>query len=169
MIQRCLFFVMTVALFSFGCARPHAALPAASTPAATAPAERKMRDVGAVHRFDFLLTTKDPAGSPPPTSFSLVVEEGSTAEMQLGKNVLLSPGGARSDVGLKLKAHYRAVDDAVLVDVGLEMSSVDPAPNVRKLVTNGSVLASNGKSAVVVSLDEDRKHYELAVVPTKLR
>jgi hypothetical protein len=172
MMKRLLFFPASLVVLSFGCARPQSPPPAASTPALTsapvpAPPPRKHRDVGTVHRLDFVLSTKDPAGSPPPTAFSLVVEEEGSGEVIVGKNVVLSPAGARQDVGLKVKTHYRAVDDAVLINVDLEMSALDP-PNIRKIVTNGSVLAQNGKSAVVVSLDEDRKHYELAVVPTKL-
>jgi hypothetical protein len=162
MIQRVLCFAFVIT--SVGCARPHAPLPAASSPALTsapvaAPAPRKHREVGTVHRLDFVLSTKDQAGSAPPTSFSLVVEEGNSAEVFL----------SRREVGLKVKAQYRTVDEAVLIDVGLEMNAGDTASTSRKIVTNGSVLAANGKSAVVVAVDDDRKRYELAVVPTKLR
>ena len=99
--------------------------------------------------------------------------------MVVGKNVALSapaaPGapsvGAspRQDVGTKVKAQFRTTGDDVLLDVTVEMSTFDPPTTVRKMVAKGSALASVGKPALVTSLDDANKRYQLTVTPTKLR
>ena len=110
------------------------------------------------------------------------LQELEKGEMHIGKNVPLhvtSPsatggvatgavGTPRQDVGTKLQAAYRMVGDDLLLDVTFEMSASDP-PAIRKVTARGNALATPGKSALVASLDEDKKHYQLTVTPTKLR
>lgn len=173
-------------------APPPPPLPAAAAPSpapvavtsAQPPARNPSRDQPRVFRFDFTLTGKDGASAAQPTTFSIVVEELSSGEIMLGKNVALTPaspppgapgpslGVARQDVGLKVKADYRMVGekaDELLLNVMMEMSSLDPPGTVRKTVARGNALATPGKSALVLVLDDDRKHYELTVTPQKLR
>jgi hypothetical protein len=133
-----------------------------------------------------VLAAKEGSG-PGSTSFSLVLEEGSHGEMMVGKNVPLgssSPpplagppgstppvhhGTSRQDVGLKVKTQYRVVNDELLFDVATEMSTFEPGASIRKVTATGSGIATAGKSAVLLSLDDDTKHYDLSVTPTKLR
>jgi len=152
------------------CAHPQpSAPPPVLTSAPTPPPPA--RGVGAVHRFDFALASNDSRIAP--VAFSLVLEEGRPGEVMLGKNVaLVSPSNAssqRTDVGLKVRAEHRAVGEGVFLNVMLELSGLDDAAMVRKLVSSGGVLAVNGKRATVITLDDDQKHYELIVLPTKLR
>ncbi len=134
-----------------------------------------------MYRFDFVLTSSDGSAAPTSTTFTLNLEESQPGELVVGKNVVLgpappSPGGgaatgavARHDVGLKLSARFRTVGQDVLLSVDTEMSALDPPSTVRKLVTRGNALASAGKSAVVATLQDEHKHYQLTVTPTRLR
>jgi hypothetical protein len=151
------------------------------------PTRNPSRDQPRVFRLDFTLTGKDGASAAQSTTFSLVMEEMSSGEVMLGKNVPLTPappspgappapgpslGVARQDVGLKIKAEYRMVGekaDELLLTVMMEMSSLEPLGAVRKTVTRGNALATPGKGALVLVLDDDKKHYELTVTPQKLR
>lgn len=56
-----------------------------------------------------------------------------------------------------------------LLDVSVEMSTFDPPTTIRKVVAKGNALASVGKPAQVLSLDDEHKRYQLTVTPTKLR
>ena len=99
----------------------------------------------------------------------------------IGKNVSLSTAGppgsgpvmatARQDVGVKVAALFRAApgSDDVVLEVSTEMSAFEPPTTVRKVVARGNALATSGKSALVTTLDDDHKKYQLTVTPTKLR
>jgi hypothetical protein len=164
----------------FGCvplqACPQAA-PAAPAPSAAAPlpsaAERH------VYRFDFVLTATDASGAPTTTAFTLNLEEADRGEVVIGKNVALSAppaagspsvASARQDVGIKVAASFRMAGDDLLLDVITEMSAFDPSTlSIRKLVARGNSLASAGKSALVATIEEEHRKYQLTVTPTKLR
>lgn len=49
------------------------------------------------------------------------------------------------------------------------MSAFEPPTSVRKMVAKGNALATSGKSALVTTLEDDHKKYQLTVTPTKLR
>jgi hypothetical protein len=147
---------------------------------------------GHVWRLDFVLTPKDPKDATlAPTTFTLNIPDYQSGEILVGKNVPLlvsgppvpvTGGGAavphlatpRQDVGLKVKAHIQPFPNAgddFLMDVDLELSAVDGAPvaSIRKVTARGAAVAMAGKSSMIVSLDDDKRHYELTVTPTKLR
>lgn len=156
---------------------PPPAGPPPATAHAHAHAAHGPSDHAHVYRLDFVLSSKDGAAAAT-TSFSLILEEGRNGEVVVGKNVPLSPPPAngvttaspRQDVGLKVKALYHSsATDELLFDIATEMSSYDPPSAIRKVLVNGNAVAAAGKSAVVMRLDDDRKHYELAVTPTKIR
>ncbi len=133
----------------------------------------EMREQGHVYKLDFLLTSKEGATAQPPASFTLVLLEGNHGEVHVGKNVPLQTTGPgpspRQDVGLKVKAQYRSVGDDVLLEITTEMSAQEGGGAIRKVSAQGNALASPGKPSLVVALDDDKKHYELTVTPTKLR
>lgn len=162
---------------AMGCA-PQQACPAVTTAAAPHPHAHDRP----VYRFDFGLSTSDGTGAAPTTSsFTLSMQEGDKGEVHVGKNVALSApsvGGAaasstasgpRQDVGLKVAAQFRVVGDDPLLDVSLEMSSFDPPSTIRKVVAKSDVLASAGKPAIVTSLEDDHKRYQLTVTATRVR
>lgn len=141
-------------------------------------------------RLDFVLTPKDPKDATlTPTSFTVNIPDHSSGEVIVGKNVPLQTSGLpatagagnvlrstpRQDVGLKVKAHLQPFPnggDDLLMDVELELSTVEtgtPASTIRKVTARGAGVAVAGKSTPLVSLDEDKRHYELTVTPTKLR
>jgi hypothetical protein len=132
-----------------------------------------------VYRFDFALTSSDGNGAAPNVSFTLNLQEGQKGEVVIGKNVPLSapsvgpgpaaPAAPRQDVGLKVTAAFRTLGDDVLLEVTTEMSAFEPPSTVRKVVAKGNALASANRPSLVTSLDDDRKHYQLMVTPTKLR
>lgn len=139
-----------------------------------------------VYRFDFVLTPKDPKdASLTPTSFSVSIADHQSGEVMIGKNVPLGTaaapapgdknvhtgGSPRMDVGLKVKAHPNSIGGSsdILVDVDLELSAVEAGGAVRKLTSHGVVVATPGKASPVVSLDDDKRHYDLVVTPTKIR
>ena len=170
--------VSFVALSSFavGCA-PREACPAVTTAAAPrTPGHERL-----VYRFDFSLTSNDATGAAPTTSsFTLNLQEGDKGEVHVGKNVSLSggssptsgapsTGGPRQDVGLKVAAQFRAVGDEPLLDVSLEMSAFEPPSTIRKIVAKSDTLAFAGKPALVTSLEEDHKRYQLTVTATRVR
>lgn len=134
---------------------------------------------GHVYKLEFALTSKEGATNGPPTSFAITVEENRSGEVMIGKNVSLgtttaAPNApivhARQDVGLKVKTHVRSSGgDDLFLDVSLEMSAQEANGAIRKIVVQGNALASPGKATQIVVLDDDKKHYELSVTPTKLR
>lgn len=149
------------------------------------------RDLEHVYRLDFVLTPKDPKDPTlTPTTFTVNIPSQQSGEVMVGRNVPLQvtpppapPGGAapalphgtpRQDVGLKVKAHVKSYpgSDDLLLDVDLELSAVETgsaASAIRKVVARGATVATPGKPALIVSLDDDRKHYELTVTSTKIR
>lgn len=141
-----------------------------------------------VYKFDFVLTPKDPKdASLTPTMFSVSIGEHQTGEVMVGKNVPLVVGPPppatdknapvhplgvpRQDVGLKVRAHPESIEQTsdILIDVDLELSSMEGSGSIRKITSHGVVVATPGKSAQVMSLDDDKRHYDLAVTTTKVR
>lgn len=80
-----------------------------------------------------------------------------------------SIASARQDVGIKVAASFRMAGDDVDLEVSAEMSAFDPPTTIRKLVAKGNSLASAGKSALVTTIEDDHRKYQLTVTPTKLR
>jgi hypothetical protein len=179
----------SLAACAAGCQHPRCAPPPVSSapptltsspvPPSEHPAHAAPRDEP-VWRFDFVLTPKDPKDATlAPTAFTFNVVERRGGEVMIGHNVPLQtatppppgPPAPRQDVGLKVKTHVEPLAaDRLLLDVELELSAVEggnPA-SIRKVSAHGSAVAAPGKSALVVSLDDDKRHYELTVTPTKL-
>ncbi len=144
-------------------------------------------------RLDFVLTPKDAKDATlTPTTFTVNLPEHNTGEVMVGKNIPLQtsappppPGAnappphaggiARQDVGLKVKAHIQPFangGDDFLIELDMELSAVEtgtPLATIRKITAHGAGVAVPGKSTLLVSLDDDKRHYELTVTPTKLR
>lgn len=172
---------------SFGCASPRACpLPATATSATAtaaanaalpsrppAPSDRR------VYRLDFVPSMSDGTNAPSNLAFTLTLQEAETGEVTVGKNVVLAQAGAagsptsgsspRADVGIKVKVMYRTAGEDIVLEATSEISALDPPTTVRKMVAKGSALASPGKSAQVLTLDDEHKKYQLTVTPTKLR
>jgi hypothetical protein len=162
-----------------GCAPQQACPPVASVATMSSPAKTADRHV---YRFDFVLSSSDASGTPSTTTFTLNLQEFDKGEVVVGKNVSLSPlppgGGssppmasARQDVGVKVAASFRMTPtgDDVLLDVVTEMSAFEPPTSIRKMVMKGNAIAAAGKPALVTTLEDDHKKYQLTVTPTKLR
>jgi len=157
-------FFLSSLLLAAACARPEA------PPPRTASHDRPPRPV---YRLDFVLAARDAAGPPRNTAFTLNLEEGDQGEVLVGRNVplvatttMVSP---RQDVGLRVRAHYWVHDDDLLLAVDSEMSALEAPAEIRKIVARSDALAPVGKSTLVTSLDDDAKHYQLSVTPTRLR
>ena len=181
--------VAVTAVSSMGCLAQQSPPPIASATSTSAPlpappptpARAKADEPRHVYRFDLVLTPRDATSSVAPSTFAITVEEGRSGEVMVGKNVALvaAPVSAsapppayaapRQDVGIKLVLFYRTSGDDLLLDVRTEMSAHEPPSTIRKVTTTGNALASAGKSTLIVALDEDKKHYDLSVTPTKLR
>lgn len=183
--------VAATALSSMGCFAQQSPPPVASATSTSAPLpappppppRAKADEPRHVYRFDLVLTPRDATSAVAPSTFAITVEEGRSGEVMVGKNVALvaapvsssssSPAPAhvapRQDVGIKLVLFYRTSGDDLLLDVRTEMSAHEPPSTIRKVTTTGNALASAGKSTLIVALDEDKKHYDLSVTPTKLR
>jgi hypothetical protein len=127
-----------------------------------------------MYRFDFVLT-----GADVNAAFSLNLEEGRPGEVSMGKNIPListstpAPGvvAPRQDVGMKVRAEFTPVGDDVVLHVNLELSASDSGQptTFRKITASSDVLAPTGKSTVVSSVDEDKKHLQLTVTPSRTR
>ena len=124
-------------------------------------------------RFDFVLSGTDAS-----SSFTLNLEEGRTGEILMGRNVPLvstpTPSGAavpRQDIGTRVRADFSMSGDDIVLHTNFEMSSADAGSPVslRKLTASGDLPATPGKSTVVLSVDDDKKHHlELRVTPTRI-
>jgi hypothetical protein len=169
------------AVFTLACQRPQAA-PVASAPALTSAPLPKVSVREQVWRFDFVFTPKDPKDPTlTPTMFSVNIPDHDGAEVMIGRNVALSTAQSatssqRQDVGLKVKAHVQPFETGngndMLMDVELELSTAEtgtPVSSIRKMTSRGTAVAANGKSAQILSMEDDRRRYELTVTPTKLR
>lgn len=180
--------VAVTAVSSMGCLAQQSPPPIASATSTSAPlpapppplARAKPDEPRHVYRFDLVLTPRDATNPTAPSTFAITVEEGRSGEVMVGKNVALAapvspsapaPAHAapRQDVGIKLVLFYRTSGDDLLLDVRTEMSAHEPPSTIRKVTTTGNALASAGKSTLIVALDEDKKHFDLSVTPTKLR
>jgi hypothetical protein len=127
-----------------------------------------------MYRFDFVLT-----GADVNASFSLNLEEGRPGEVSMGKNIPListltpAPGvvAPRQDVGMKVRAEFTSVGDDVVLHVNLELSGSDSGQltTFRKITASSDLLAPTGKSTLVSSVDEDKKHLQLTVTPSRMR
>lgn len=156
--------LVVVSLASAACAGTREAPPPRH--AFTPPAPRP------VYRLDFVLTAHDGAGAPKSTAFTLNLEEGDQGEVLVGHNVPLSVSATgmapRQDVGLRVRAHYFERGDALMLAVDTEMSALDAPSDIRKIVARDDALAPVGKPTLVASLDDEAKHYQLSVTPTRL-
>lgn len=171
--------LLILSSFVDGCAPQQACPPVASV--ATSSSQAKPTDRH-VYRFDFVLSATDGSAAPSTTTFTLNLQEFDKGEVVVGKNVSLSPppppgpsgqafGSARQDVGVKVAASFRMAPtgDDVVLDVVTEMSTFDPPTTVRKMVMKGNAIAGAGKAALVTTLEDDHKKFQLTVTPTKLR
>ena len=125
-----------------------------------------------VYRLEFVLSARDGTAAPKTTTINISLGEGDQGEVLVGHNVPLSvsPTGMapRQDVGLRVRAHYFERGDTLMLSVDTEMSALDAPSEIRKIVARDEALAPVGKPTLVASLDDDAKHYQLSVTPTKL-
>lgn len=144
-----------------GCAHSNVVTPAPSAIA--------RRALPPVYRLDFVVSPGDVDGRSASSKYAIVVEEHQSGFVHEGANVSLSPQGPRSDVGVKLRASFSMVGDALLVRSDLEMSSSD-AGSMRKLSGQGEALVAPGKPALVTSIEDagGHKRLEVTVTATKL-
>lgn len=166
-------FTLLVAVSSFGCAHP-AAIAAPTTPTGAGSLSPSTNIDRHVYRFDFVLASDDGSGTSN-TSFTLNLQEHQKGEVVIGRNVPLSPSTAgsaaaapRQDLGIKLVALFRTMGDDVVLDVTAELSAFDPPSTVRKMVALGSAFGAPGKAALVTTLTDEHRRYNLTVTPTKL-
>jgi hypothetical protein len=139
-------------------------------------------DNRSVYRLDFVLASTGEGAQT--TSFTMNLQENENGMVMIGKNVTLNPPStaapgsaptpqpastARQDVGIRIKADYRQAGEDLLLDVDAELSAVEAPSSIRKVVTRSKAFAAAGKPSLIATLDDDHKHYQLTVTPTKLR
>ena len=125
-----------------------------------------------VYQLDFVLTAHDDkTGVPSNTRFTVSLQEFEKGEVHVSENVKLTPTGQnRSDVGARVGAAFHSVvGDDLLLDVSLEVSAIQPSSNVQKVQIRTNALVRPGKTGLVTTLQDESRHYELTVTPTKLR
>lgn len=165
--------LMFFSLAAAGCQTAMAAPPPAAPPPLAGPShartEHHGREVGPVYRLDFTVVSE--ADTVPADKLTLNLEEHSIGEVRAGSNVPLSPSNARQDIGFLLKASYMMSGDALMLETDTELSALDDASRVKKLVTRSEALVVPGKPTIVASVEDARtkKKFELDVTATKLR
>jgi hypothetical protein len=157
--------------------------PPAPPPTPPAPAKPpEPREDRHVYRFDFVLSGAQ-ATNTPDTSFLLTLEEHRVGEALIGHNAPIaapapaaagsapSIGGARQDVGTKIRAKFESAEkgDDVVLDADAEMSALEAGGSIRKITAHTQLVLAPGKPAVVVGVDEGPRHARLTVTATKLR
>jgi hypothetical protein len=115
------------------------------------------------------------------TTYTMNLEEDTSADIHVGANIPLVSGSSglgaspRQDVGLALRCHLARMGDDLLLHTVTELSApedVDQGPRaIRKISMNGDALVAPGKTAVVSSVQEPTSgaRYEVTVAATKLR
>lgn len=153
-------------------------LSSASAPASHADAKRS--EPGHIYRLDFVVSSNnapDPNGAPGNGAFTMNLEERHRGEIMTGSNVALTPnGGARIDVGMKVKADYYMVGDDILLESNAELSAAESGQpgqpsTIHKVSASGEALVTPGRPTLVASADDPQGHssYRLMVTATKLR
>jgi hypothetical protein len=110
-------------------------------------------------------------------TFTMNLEERHRGEIMTGSNVALSPsGGARVDVGMKVKAEYDTIGDDILLESSAELSAAESGQpgqpsTIHKVSASGEALVTPGRPTLVASADDPQGHssYRLMVTATKLR
>lgn len=135
---------------------------------ATASAEERV-DPHHVYRLDFVVSEGEVGKAPVSTAYTLNLEEHRTGEIKVGTNVPLA--GQRADVGVTVRASYTRIGDDLLIDDEVEIIAMKDAQSVRKMFTKGNTVVTEGKAALIASVDDavNRKHYQVTVKPTRLR
>jgi hypothetical protein len=171
-----------IAVVTSGCAaRPMSTPPPLSSATSTTSSHTDHKyNAGHVYRLDFAVSANDAATSPAGPSggtFTMNLEENRRGQITTGSNVALTPsGGARVDVGMKVKALFYMVGDDILLESDAELSSAESgAPGqpstIRKISATGEALVSPGKPTLIASAEDPQghSHYQLMVTATKLR
>ncbi len=153
--------VLFLGLASAGCAR------------SAAPAQAARVEQRSIYRLDFVLRAKDAGDAPSATTFTIQVADQDRGEMTIGRNMFLPTsggvGGARYDVGLKVKAGVRErASDGVLLDVATELTSAEGS-SMRKIASRGSTLTRPGAEALVAHVEDDTRTYDLLVRATRVQ
>lgn len=169
------------ALVSGCAARPLSTPPPLTSAAPPSPADAKRSEPGHIYRLDFVVSSSNAAqglnGTPGNEAFTMSLEERHPGQIMTGSNVALTPsGGARVDVGMKLKADYSMVGDDILLESNAELSAAESgqpgqAATIHKLTASGEALVTPGRPTLVASADDPQGHssYRLTVTATKLR
>jgi hypothetical protein len=172
---------LSASALTAGCAQ-HASCPSQSP--AEKSAHAQARGERHFYRLDFVLAASDGATPATSTSFTLNLPEHERGEVVIGKNIPLQgalppppPAGAsamplgvpRQDIGTKVVVDVETEGDDAWLQVSTEISAAESPSIHRKMVMRSAGIATPGKSALVSMLDDNGKHYELSVTPTKLR
>ena len=156
---------------------PPSAVPPTKPPVTPVGSHEERSEEIRFYRLDFVLRATDSAATPKTTqttSFSIALGEHDRGDIHVGKNVALAVTATgtspRQDVGVRVATSIRNITGSdVMLDVSTEVSALESAGTIRKVSSEGRALAATGKPTIVMTLDEDTKHYELSVTPTKLR
>lgn len=140
-----------------------------SCPAPPTLAKSSAHDPRSVYRLDFVVSPGDVDGRGASSKYSITVEEHQSGALHEGANIQISPQGARTDVGVKLRASFAVMGEGVLVRSDLEMSAFD-AGQMRKLSGQGEALVAPGRPTLVTSIEDatGHKRLEVTVTATKL-
>jgi len=126
-----------------------------------------------LYRFDFAVSGGAEKTGSSSGTYSMALEEDRSGEVVAGANVPLGQngGGARQDVGLKIKARYDLSGDDLVLEVDTEQSALDDGGVIRKLVARGAGVVTPGKPSTLISVDDSagKKRLQVTVTVTKLR
>lgn len=167
-----------VALQAAPALQPAPAPPPAPPPPAPPPSgdhahARQEHGPRHLHRFDFVVSGGAEKTGSSSGTYSMVLEEERPGEVHAGANVPLGQngGGARQDVGLKIKARYEMVGEDLVLDVDTEQSALDDGGVIRKLTARGAGVVTPGKPSTLISVDDaaGKKRLQVSVTVTKVR
>jgi hypothetical protein len=132
--------------------------PIATTaaPAAAAP--------GRAFHYDLELSTIE-GKTTTRASFSLDLSDTTPASMTFAKNVALG-GGARSDVGARVKGRLTMEGDAPRLDVDVEISALDSTGKIRKASNHGASVTPLGTATVILDQADNGLQFRLTATPT---
>lgn len=129
--------------------------------------KRKAPEERSVYRFDITISSVDSVKHLTTSSnHSLILEESTPGELRIGQNVPLTVSGnvsARQDVGLLLRGIFNPVGQDLLMDLTVEMSSLEDGAAIRKTVIRSDALLSPNTPSVVSSTEDPTNHNTLAV------
>jgi hypothetical protein len=99
------------------------------------------------------------------TSLSVDASESAPGEVSFGKNVVIGPGSARSDVGTRIKAKVTMEGNAPRLAVEMNHSGLDAKGAVYKAAANGSAVTPLGAATNVIDTTVDGRKVVLSATP----